>query len=92
MVGRVLWPVASLIASVIAGVHEKRDTVPNGWQPVNMGQWSAYSRQLRVINTPANSPDGGGKKLLFANGGNMGCSGSCYNYVATGVQNIPNYP
>lgn len=58
----------------------------NGWKPVNVGQWSAYSRALRIIQTPD-----GKQKLLIANGGNMGCSGSCHNFVATGVVDIPSY-
>ncbi|KAH7123161.1 hypothetical protein EDB81DRAFT_952086 [Dactylonectria macrodidyma] len=65
---------------------------PSGWKPVNVGQWSAYSRELRIINTPANSAAQGKQKLLITNGGNIGCSGSCYNYVANGVVDIPNYP
>ena len=64
----------------------------NGWKPVNVGQWSAYSRSLRIVDTPSNSAAGGKKKLLIANGGNIGCSGSCYNYVATGLVDIPTYP
>ncbi|KAM0269837.1 hypothetical protein ACHAQH_009639 [Verticillium albo-atrum] len=65
---------------------------PNGWKPVNVNQWSAYSRSLRVIDTPADSAAKGKKKLLLANGGNMGCSGSCYNFVADAVVDIPTYP
>ncbi|KAH7341165.1 Sialidase [Pyrenochaeta sp. MPI-SDFR-AT-0127] len=65
---------------------------PTGWKPINVGQWSAYSRELRIINTPANSAAGGTNRLLITNGGNMGCSGSCYNWVANGVINIPTYP
>lgn len=59
----------------------------NGWKPVNVGQWSAYSRELRIINTPS-----GTKKLLISNGGNIGCSGNCYNFVANGLVDIPSYP
>lgn len=55
----------------------------DGWKAVDVGQWSAYSRSLRTINTPH------GSKLLLGNGGNMGCSGSCYNWVAVGVVDIP---
>lgn len=65
---------------------------PNGWKPVNVGQWSAYSRELKIIDTPADSPAKGAKKLMLTNGGNIGCSGSCYNYVANGVVDIPIYP
>ncbi|KAH6874035.1 hypothetical protein B0T10DRAFT_465912 [Thelonectria olida] len=65
---------------------------PNGWKPLNVGQWSAYSRELRIINSPAGSAAQGKQKLLITNGGNIGCSGSCYNFVANGVVDIPNYP
>lgn len=65
---------------------------PNGWKPVDVGQWSAYSRELRIIQTPDESASGGKQKLLITNGGNMGCSGSCYNFVADGVVDIPTYP
>ncbi|KAH7090401.1 hypothetical protein FB567DRAFT_437506 [Paraphoma chrysanthemicola] len=69
------------------------DTVdPNGWKPIDVGQWSAYSRELRIISTPSNSAAKGVKKLLITNGGNIGCSGSCYNFVANGVVDIPSYP
>ena len=34
----------------------------------------------------------GQEELLLANGGNIGCSGSCYNFVATGLVDIPAYP
>ncbi|KAG8163176.1 hypothetical protein KVR01_007654 [Diaporthe batatas] len=64
----------------------------NGWKPLDVGQWSAYSRELRIINTPQGSAAAGKQKLLITNGGNMGCSGSCYNYVADGVVDIPSYP
>ena len=65
---------------------------PNGWKAVDVGQWSAYSRSLRVINTPPSSAAAGITKLLILNGGNIGCSGSCYNYVASAVVDIPQYP
>ncbi|SCO76737.1 related to BNR/Asp-box repeat domain protein [Fusarium oxysporum] len=65
---------------------------PNGWKPVNVGQWSAYSRELRIIQTPDNSAAEGKPKLLITNGGNIGCSGDCYNYVADGLVDIPSYP
>ncbi|KAF5662339.1 hypothetical protein FCIRC_11558 [Fusarium circinatum] len=65
---------------------------PNAWKAVSVGQWSAYSRELRIINTPKNSAAKGSSKLLITNGGNIGCSGSCYNYVADGVVDIPTYP
>ncbi|KAF4780775.1 hypothetical protein HER10_EVM0002231 [Colletotrichum scovillei] len=64
---------------------------PNGWKVVNVGQWSAYSRELRIIATPESSPSNGDPKLLLTNGGNVGCSGDCYNYVANGVVDIPTY-
>jgi hypothetical protein len=65
---------------------------PNGWKPVNVGQWSAHSRELRVIDTPTDSAARGQQKLLMTNAGHMGCSGSCYNFVADGVVDIPIYP
>lgn len=65
---------------------------PNGWKAVDVGQWSAYSRELRIVQTPANSVAKGQKKLLLSNGGNIGCSGSCYNYVANALVDIPAYP
>ncbi|KAG5743981.1 hypothetical protein H9Q70_013308 [Fusarium xylarioides] len=65
---------------------------PNGWKPVNVGQWAAYSRDLRVIQTPDDSPAKGQPKLLITNGGNMGCDGKCYNFIADGLVDIPNYP
>ncbi|KAK2812628.1 hypothetical protein FQN50_001274 [Emmonsiellopsis sp. PD_5] len=54
---------------------------PNGWRMVNVGQWSAYSRQLNIINVE------GERKLMITNGGNMG-DGSL-NYVVCGVVGIP---
>ncbi|OBT80137.1 hypothetical protein VF21_00593 [Pseudogymnoascus sp. 05NY08] len=54
---------------------------PQGWKVVNVGQWSAYSRSLRIITVQ------GKKKLLFGNGGNMG-DPSC-NSVANGVIEVP---
>ncbi|KAM0543953.1 hypothetical protein ACHAPJ_012048 [Fusarium lateritium] len=65
---------------------------PKGWKPVNVGQWSAYSRELRIIETPDRSAAEGEPKLLISNGGNIGCSGDCYNYIADGLVDIPNYP
>ncbi|KAL2272187.1 hypothetical protein FJTKL_07431 [Diaporthe vaccinii] len=65
---------------------------PNSWKPVDVGQWSAYSRELRIIQTPKESASDGTEKLLITNGGNIGCSGSCYNFVADGVADIPTYP
>ena len=55
----------------------------NGWKAVNVGQWSAYSRSLRIIR------DNGKSKLLLANGGNMGCNPCTNNFVAVGVVDIP---
>lgn len=52
-----------------------------GWKMVDVGQWSAYSRSLRIIDVL------GKKKLLFGNGGNMG--NPDYNSVACGVTEIP---
>jgi hypothetical protein len=54
---------------------------PHGWKVANVGQWSAYSRSLRVITVK------GKKKLLFGNGGNMG-DPNC-NSVANGVIEVP---
>ncbi|KAH7146328.1 hypothetical protein EDB81DRAFT_651383 [Dactylonectria macrodidyma] len=65
---------------------------PNGWKPVSVGQWSAYSRELRIIDTPERSAAEGEQKLLITNAGNIGCQGSCYNYIADGLVDIPNYP
>lgn len=65
---------------------------PNSWKPVDVGQWSSYSRELRIIHTPKESASDGKDKLLITNGGNIGCSGSCYNFVADGVVDIPTYP
>ncbi|KUJ22198.1 uncharacterized protein LY89DRAFT_395821 [Mollisia scopiformis] len=54
---------------------------PTEWKVVDVGQWSAYSRSLRIITVEGN------KKLLFGNGGNMG-NPDC-NSVANGVIDIP---
>lgn len=54
---------------------------PNGWKMVNVGQWSAYSRCLRIIDVK------GKKKLLLSNGGNLGDGSK--NWVACGVVEIP---
>lgn len=54
---------------------------PNGWKKVDVGQWSAYSRSLRIINVQ------GKNKLLLSNGGNMGNGAN--NWVACGVVEIP---
>lgn len=53
----------------------------DGWKTVNMGMWSAYSRSLRIVTIE------GAKKLLFANGGNMGDPDN--NSIACGVAEIP---
>jgi hypothetical protein len=60
---------------------------PHGWKPVNINHWSAYSRGLRIVTSPT-----GAKRLYVSNGGNIGCSGSCYNYVADALVEIPTYP
>lgn len=60
---------------------------PNGWKPVSINQWSAYSRELRIITSPT-----GAKRLFVTNGGNIGCSGDCYNYVVDALVDIPTYP
>ncbi|KAG6359030.1 hypothetical protein INS49_012550 [Diaporthe citri] len=39
-----------------------------GWKPVDVGQWSAYSRELRIIQTPKESASEGKQKLLITNG------------------------
>lgn len=65
---------------------------PDGWKAVNINHWSSYSRELSIISTPPQSSAGGAKKLLVVNGGNIGCSGSCYNYVADALVGIPSYP
>lgn len=58
---------------------------PKGWKMVDVGQWSAYSRSLRPIMHDGN------ERLLISNGGNIGCSDSCYNYVADAVVEFPTY-
>jgi hypothetical protein len=55
--------------------------LPGGWKKVNVGQWSAYSRSIRIVTIK------GVKKLLFGNGGNMGDPN--LNSVACGVIPIP---
>ncbi|RBQ69401.1 hypothetical protein FVER14953_20936 [Fusarium verticillioides] len=65
---------------------------PNGYKPVNFGQWAAYSRDLRIIQTPDDNPSKGQPKLLITNDGNMGCDGSCYNSIADGLVDIPSHP
>ena len=54
----------------------------NGWKLVDVGQWSAYSRSLRIIDRH------GSKKLMLSNGGNMVSDTEC-NYVVCGVVEIP---
>lgn len=54
----------------------------NGWKRVNVGQWSSYSRSLRIIQVA------GQKRLLLGNGGNMVSDSSC-NWVVCGVVTIP---
>ncbi|KAF4547863.1 Hypothetical protein D9617_35g090140 [Elsinoe fawcettii] len=53
----------------------------DGWKIASVGQWSAYSRALTVIDVQ------GKKKLLLSNGGNMGPGEN--NFVACGVVDIP---
>ncbi|KAJ6024676.1 hypothetical protein N7540_005473 [Penicillium herquei] len=48
------------------------------WKMVDVDQWSAYSRSLRIIN------DSGVDRLFIGNGGNMVSDSSC-NWVACGV-------
>ncbi|KAI7107259.1 hypothetical protein KC340_g10490 [Hortaea werneckii] len=64
----------------------------NGWKPVDVGQWAACSRSLRVVNSPDGSIAGGKRKLFIANGGNIGCAGNCYNHVADALVDIPSVP
>lgn len=54
---------------------------PAGWEKVDVGMWSAYSRSMRIITVD------GERKLLFGNGGNMGDPQD--NSVACGVVPIP---
>lgn len=54
---------------------------PGGWKTVDVGMWSAYSRSMRIITLQ------GKRKLLFANGGNMGNPED--NSIACGVVEIP---
>ncbi|KAF7596128.1 hypothetical protein BBP40_003390 [Aspergillus hancockii] len=56
-------------------------TDSEGWKPVDVGMWSAYSRSMRIVTLK------GKKKLLFANGGNMGDPNN--NSLACGVVEIP---
>ncbi|KAJ5505106.1 hypothetical protein N7463_007980 [Penicillium fimorum] len=53
----------------------------DGWKTVDTGMWSAYSRSMRIVTIE------GVKKLLFANGGNMGDPDN--NSIACGVVEIP---
>ncbi|KAK2748240.1 hypothetical protein FQN55_004516 [Onygenales sp. PD_40] len=54
---------------------------PDTWKMVNIGQWAAYSRELRIINVQ------GTPKLMLSNGGNMGDTEN--NYVCNGVVAVP---
>jgi hypothetical protein len=51
------------------------------WKAVDVGMWSAYSGSMRIVTLK------GKKKLLFANGGNMGDPNN--TSVACGVVEIP---
>lgn len=53
----------------------------SSWRTADVGQWSAYSRALRIIDIQ------GQKKLMLTNGGNMGDGAN--NWVAVGVVPIP---
>ncbi|KAI7264323.1 hypothetical protein KC345_g8861 [Hortaea werneckii] len=68
------------------------DVDPNGWMPVDVNQWAAYSRCYEIIQTPSESAADGKRKLLISNGGNIGCAGDCYNYVADALVDIPYTP
>lgn len=65
---------------------------PTGWKPVNIDHFSSYSRELSIIRTPADSAVEGNPRMFAANGGNIGCSGDCYNYVADALVGVPSYP
>ncbi|KAK2779454.1 hypothetical protein FQN52_002468 [Onygenales sp. PD_12] len=54
---------------------------PNTWRMVNVGQWAAYSRELRIIMTQ------GAPKLMLLNGGNMGDTEN--NYICNGIVTVP---
>ncbi|KAJ5701375.1 hypothetical protein N7488_008923 [Penicillium malachiteum] len=53
----------------------------NGWKMVDVNQWSAYSRSLRIIN------DADEKRLFLGAGGNMVSDTSC-NWVSCDVVNL----
>ncbi|KAJ5080921.1 hypothetical protein N7456_013631 [Penicillium angulare] len=50
----------------------------DGWKMVDINQWSAYSRSLRIID------DAGESRLFLGAGGNMVSDSSC-NWVSCGV-------
>ncbi|KAK2790627.1 hypothetical protein FQN51_002454 [Onygenales sp. PD_10] len=54
---------------------------PDTWKMVNIGQWAAYSRELRIINVQ------GTPKLMLSNGGNMGDTEN--NYACNDVVTVP---
>ncbi|GME52139.1 hypothetical protein N7458_005917 [Neofusicoccum parvum] len=56
---------------------------PDGWLMVDVGQWSAYSRALNIIDVE------GQKRLMISNGGNMGDGAN--NWVAVGVVDISKF-
>jgi hypothetical protein len=49
------------------------------WVSTDIGQWTGQSRHLMLFD------DNGKTRLHSTTGGFYGCSGSCYNYVANGV-------
>ncbi|KAF5587535.1 hypothetical protein FPANT_6880 [Fusarium pseudoanthophilum] len=70
------------------GMDGKGIFIANGgsWE-----EWAAYPRDVRFIQTPDDSPSKGQPKLLITIGGNMGCAGNCYNFIADGLVDVPNY-
>lgn len=57
------------------------DAASDGWKLVDVGQWSAYSRCLEIIDS------NGKPKLMLSNAGNMASGAD--NYVVVGVVDVP---
>ncbi|CAO1639582.1 unnamed protein product [Sympodiomycopsis kandeliae] len=55
----------------------------NTWRMVDVGQWSSYSRSLRIVQID------GEDRLLIANGGTMTDPAKTHNFVACGVVDVP---